>query len=78
MWGKTRVLSTELPDWEFDPGKGTLLRGAPTRTKRKRELLDTLVKIAELLMGVCISISFKLLHLICLPRLCAYISSLAC
>jgi hypothetical protein len=62
--GNARGLFTELPDRDFGPCEDIIAR-APTKTRKKRELLDTLVKILESSMGVCISISIKLLHFIC-------------
>jgi hypothetical protein len=55
------------------------LREPPIRTRGKRELFETSTKTLESLIGVCISISVKLMYFIyCLPMLCAYLSSLAC
>ena len=52
------------------------LRGDPMRIRRKHEIFYTSIKILKSLIGVSISISIKLRHLYCVPRLCAYYSSL--
>lgn len=55
------------------------LRGVPTGTRRKCELLNNSVKILESSMKTGISISIELSHFIyCLTTQCAYFSSLAC
>lgn len=77
MWGRPRIYPWSYPIVSLALVKISL-REPPTRTRGKRELFETSTKTLESLIGVCISISVKLMYFIyCLPMLCAYLSSLA-
>ena len=69
-WGRPEAIHgvTRLGAW---PLRGIPYEGLQQGLGEACVLLNTSVKIPESSIGVCISISVKLLHLYCVLRLCA-------